>query len=261
MAVSIHAARAGGDSTQTFLIQSGTMFQSTPPARAATPLPQCAGEYRRCFNPRRPRGRRPQCARQANASADVSIHAARAGGDSITRAPGRLGSVSIHAARAGGDKVQSRRAARPVCFNPRRPRGRRRNGHTGLLHQELFQSTPPARAATSSGHDHGADFDVSIHAARAGGDFKLGIEHGARCFNPRRPRGRRLAPERHGRDRVSIHAARAGGDADFTGPSAADEFQSTPPARAATQTTRPLDATATDVFQSTPPARAATDGA
>ena len=79
-----------------------------------------------------------------------------------------------------------------------------------------FQSTPPARAATRR--------LPSLWLA-------------ADCFNPRRPRGRRQR-FRHYRSPlpVSIHAAREGGDnATICGWCGYDEFQSTPPARAATR--------------------------
>src|ERR1039458_7675430 len=146
----------------------------------------------------------------------------------------------------------------------------------------MFQSTPPARAATDSLGDSAVRRGVSIHAAREGGDecmetlYRLGsvsihaareggdaVEvryvpalavsiHAAReggdtpapslrmvhtCFNPRRPRGRRLELlcPLLATSRGSIHAAREGGDLRcFAQQLHFCEFQSTPPARAAT---------------------------
>ena len=51
-----------------------------------------------------------------------------------------------------------------------------------------FQSTPPVKAATLSGAVKVETLNISIHAAREGGDFihmriKMWITH----FNPRRP--------------------------------------------------------------------------
>ena len=105
----------------------GTLeFQSTPPARGATP----SGAHRLCvphhFNPRPPRGGRlylwPLClpawafqstppARGATQLSDdrhhqpfISIHAPREGGDGwITGIAAGLG-ISIHAPREGGDE-------------------------------------------------------------------------------------------------------------------------------------------------------------
>src|ERR1039458_3881583 len=100
-------------------------------------------------------------------------------------------------------------------FNPRRPRGRRRESF-GSFHTLLIVSIHAAR----EGGDvllrpHRGGCRVSIHAAREGGDRKTW----AACpclpsFNPRRPRGRR--PALSGLGEYGC------------------QFQSTPPARAAT---------------------------
>ena len=80
----------------------------------------------------------------------ISIHAAREGGDK--RIFGLYGSptwISIHAAREGGDI----RAA----FH--------------IVNYQVFQSTPPVKAATAaSGRGLAANL-ISIHAAREGGDI------------------------------------------------------------------------------------------
>ena len=260
--VSIHAARAGGDRVDA-REQPCMRFQSTPPARAATrtPLPELSER----FNPRRPRGRRQDTARRS--------------------------------------ELDLKR------FNPRRPRGRRRASHAARASTPgSFQSTPPARAATRMPSCHArTGVVVSIHAARAGGDAMRSVTEIARglsfnprrprgrrrtsvhercalstCFNPRRPRGRRrdVACSDRSHRPVSIHAARAGGDATSM-PKQSDgiEFQSTPPARAATATEQRVgsqqrrfnprrprgrrpgcsaDGSRRSAFQSTPPARAAT---
>ena len=125
-----------------------------------------------------------------------------------------------------------------MCFNPRRPRGRRhaagpywmqlvvvsihaaREGGDGLQNlspasQITFQSTPPARAATETAGPYGGPGTVSIHAAREGGDIH---RHNHTCrldvsIHAAREGGdhhRRYARNRH--RQVSIHAAREGGD-------------------------------------------------
>ena len=125
--------------------------------------------------------------------------------------------ISIHAPREGGD-----------------------NSLYGMMAQDpVFQSTPPARGATTTAASPRAFHRISIHAPREGGDsgrtYKsyLGIRH----FNPRPPRGGRLLrqfikqtdnltfqstpPARgatpdttggHQRPSISIHAPREGGD-------------------------------------------------
>ena len=59
--------------------------------------------------------------------------------------------------------------------------------------QGIFQSTPPVKAATKLRKAKNIEFDISIHAAREGGDRKP-----AKHIHP---------------DGISIHAAREGGDA------------------------------------------------
>ena len=103
--------------------------------------------------------------------------------------------ISIHAPREGGD-----------------------NSLYGMMAQDpVFQSTPPARGATTTAASPRAFHRISIHAPREGGDsgrtYKsyLGIRH----FNPRPPRGGRLLRQ-------------------FIKQTDNLTFQSTPPARGAT---------------------------
>ena len=104
---------------------------------------------------------------------------------------------------------------------------------------QVFQSTPPARAATSA--------------------RMAGLRRSMR-FNPRRPRGRRpcsysLMTSVSSSFQSTPPARAATSDVDDGNCVAA--FQSTPPARAATYGPR-RSATVRYLFQSTPPARAAT---
>ena len=147
----------------------------------------------------------------------------------------------------------------------------------------VFQSTPPARGATSGSCRYprrSQNFNprpprggrlipvlstsvqptISIHAPREGGDWRSSPPPTWWLyFNPRPPRGGRrdvtvtAAPVYA----ISIHAPREGGDHMTTAAATTKRiFQSTPPARGATQRLG-VDAKAR-VFQSTPPARGAT---
>ena len=147
-------------------------FQSTPPARGATVFPACS----------------INCVK-------ISIHAPREGGDGGGRGgthpgpnhfnprPPRGGRpkkahyhvlwryISIHAPREGGDVIQPEPIYGANYFNPRPPRGGRRCILWPLcLPVWVFQSTPPARGATSR---------IPIVSNRIG------------YFNPRPPRGGR----------------------------------------------------------------------
>ena len=125
--------------------------------------------------------------------------------------------VSIHAAHEGGDKniLDVDNIILAVSIHAAHEGGDF-TGYGICFTRVMFQSTPPTRAATASIDSPVGTFD---------------------CFNPRRPRGRRLrlAPLRP----------------------ALKRFQSTPPTRAATlQPSVPVPASMR--FQSTPPTRAAT---
>ena len=150
------------------------------------------------FNPRTPRGVRRFCRCIFKINKPISIHAPREGCD------------------GGGDFS-------PPClcyFNPRTPRGVRQKQLQLLTWWTEFQSTHPARGATSI-YKFGTVFvDISIHAPREGCDPTL-----CDCidtignFNPRTPRGVRLA-------------------ANCSSSISRDTFQSTHPARGATQRLR-----------------------
>ena len=101
--------------------------------------------------------------------------------------------ISIHAPREGGDSSANRCRSCWIHFNPRPPRGGRREnanyiqGNSEIsIHApreggdegtplspsiyERFQSTPPARGATNQFHTCSKGQDISIHAPREGGD-------------------------------------------------------------------------------------------
>ena len=172
----------------------------------------------RCFNPRRPRGRRPAPRPRSRA----------AGGE-----------VSTHAARAGGDPspVAAQGAARR--FNPRRPRGRRLAGSFSLTSLYRFQPTPPARAATPGRSGpvarwRGFQPTPPARAATRRSATKRDSNH---RFNPRRPRGRRQGEDHHPRgeaDRFNPRRPRGRRPPRYPPACPPSPFQPTPPARAAT---------------------------
>ena len=84
-----------------------------------------------------------------------------------------------------------------------------------LLGRNKFQSTRPARGATSSPGTTTKHFSVSIHAPRAGRDLRDQTRQPwQRRFNPRAPRGARRPRSAIfiQSKKVSIHAPRAGRD-------------------------------------------------
>ena len=167
------------------------------------------------FNPRPPRGGRPEGDHRHHQMRRISIHALREEGDPRTSQPtatprsfqstpsarratrrghnGRLvPRISIHALREEGDAVPGYGRTGTPYFNPRPPRGGRPSVSPLISIRGLFQSTPSARRATLLGlRWQDVDF-ISIHALREEGDvFML------------------LSPLRYG---ISIHALREEGD-------------------------------------------------
>ena len=104
-------------------------FQSTPPARGATPssvLGLCFGCY---FNPRPPRGGRQHWCDNGTGHDYFNPRPPRGGRPLSSNPHLSTWFISIHAPREGGDK--SARAILPPSL--------------------IFQSTPPARGATPAG--------------------------------------------------------------------------------------------------------------
>ena len=78
--------------------------------------------------------------------------------------------ISIHAPREGGDAISRNKSTKAAYFNPRPPRGGRRNSSKNIAVVSLFQSTPPARGATKDKRPLRVFIGISIHAPREGGD-------------------------------------------------------------------------------------------
>ena len=217
-------------------------FQSTHPARGATPGWCAALPSYHYFNPRTPRGvRRSYCLYLLDGIIFQSTHPAR--GATVHHPEAVLvGQISIHAPREGCDS--SRFSLTPACFNfnPRTPRGVRPVGLPDIVSSPVrFQSTHPARGATGRPCKGPGRGSISIHAPREGCDVMHGLQHfGAVIF-------------------ISIHAPREGCDLNISINYGTYHilFQSTHPARGAT-TKRNINRRYTILFQSTHPARGAT---
>ena len=97
--ISIHAPREGGDGC-------------------------CAGQNQRQsnFNPRPPRGGRPEKTPEINLISPISIHAPREGGDPFLLTGANFyNNISIHAPREGGDTHTVRIPAK-LCISIHAPR-------------------------------------------------------------------------------------------------------------------------------------------
>ena len=172
-------------------------------------------------------------------------------------------------------------ATRALYFNPRLPRERRLKQHPLFTAAFRFQSTPPAREATSRQHwlFEFVEFQSTPPAREATYDIDLIVNMDNISIHASRERGDTAVRFVRGCLRISIHASRERGDSSGSGirtthghfnPRLPRErrhptrtinpapviFQSTPPAREATFSYHILSFSL--IFQSTPPAREAT---
>ena len=123
--ISIHAPREGGDTNYKGKAKAENEFQSTPPARGATPR-----DFRRHKDPQ------------------ISIHAPREGGDNRDTKDINDRFISIHAPREGGDTAETAKAGTTeISIHAPREGGDNKNKFI-RINKFLFQSTPPARGAT-----------------------------------------------------------------------------------------------------------------
>ena len=236
------------------------VFQSTLPARGATDadvLFLCNVEFQSTLPARgATRVTKAECL-----DLPISIHAPRTGSDGIGDIIHARRKISIHAPRTGSDRPCGQMRGRRVRdFNPRSPHGERRatdayrsafwtfqstlpaRGATSFggvqWSSTRFQSTLPARGATPSSAFSMPQSGISIHAPRTGSDrTRCSSPTTRRYFNPRSPHGERLGvtTTQEMLESISIHAPRTGSDrAAGTKRGTSRQFQSTLPARGAT---------------------------
>ena len=145
--ISIHAAHAGCDHTQTIpqcsrlhfnprspcglrlalslQLSLVFLFQSTQPMRAATRAPFVAGPVACKFQSTQPMRAATSTGLKKCQTHLISIHAAHAGCDCMTFSWHLLFPISIHAAHAGCDLTALSSAMGQTDFNPRSPCGLR----------------------------------------------------------------------------------------------------------------------------------------
>ncbi len=213
-------------------------FNPRAPCGARPVIESCVFVCRTRFNPRAPCGARPRwCAVLDKRSWFQSTRPVRGATVLPPQAPLQY-AVSIHAPRAGRDTVLQAEADVMQSFNPRAPCGARQFTKCYLLHYDCrFNPRAPCGARRDSRGKLVKIHRVSIHAPRAGRDMREKLEIKVKtCFNPRAPCGARQRrnsknnctakfqstrpvrgatklcwQSRQGRH-VSIHAPRAGRD-------------------------------------------------
>ena len=176
----------------TKLERTSEKFQSTLPARGATPLFFQHLHRHRDFNPRSPHGERPNYVLTlVEACAFQSTLPAR-GATLAADVEGFANLISIHAPRTGSDVFADAHGRITAHFNPRSPHGERLSLRTLKDSPTLFQSTLPARGATYLLTRMVVSPLISIHAPRTGSDTACWATAPSRSnFNPRSPHGER----------------------------------------------------------------------
>ena len=214
--ISIHASRGGSDGGW-FLSASPAYRISIHASRGGSDMePYTVVYIFKHFNPRFPRGKRPDTIRKADGR--LQFQSTLPAGEATE---GQVfeefrNDISIHASRGGSDRKSRNQTIYLFYFNPRFPRGKR-----------------PSRSGLPA-----SPSKISIHASRGGSDwllqgstplslsFQSTLPAGeatlrqAPCggrghdFNPRFPRGKRQPRVNclHIVIQISIHASRGGSD-------------------------------------------------
>ena len=213
--ISIHAPREGSDVPLECGKDYTLDFNPRSP-RGERPDPPVVADPVVYFNPRSPRGERQESlltifdvpefqstlpARGATIPAAVSAATYRfqstlpARGATCPLSAARIiRSISIHAPREGSDVVLDVLIPPAADFNPRSPRGERQSPLLCSTHTIEFQSTLPARGATSSFTGSRRSFRYfNPRSPRGERLTRFKWERSASNFNPRSPRGERLS--------------------------------------------------------------------
>ena len=147
-------------------------FQSTRPARGATGYPTTTWLlYYRLFQSTRPARGATKPVFSLFEMRTISIHAPREGRDLRTEPPYLVSLISIHAPREGRDTRQGAQSGKAISISIHAPReGRDEPYRLARMANKVFQSTRPARGATSYCFRRDLCRSISIHAPREGRD-------------------------------------------------------------------------------------------
>ena len=139
----------GATKMTTGLRASTFEFQPTLPARGATVSRDVSGRPGANFNPRSPHGERLGLQLAASQAAQFQPTLPARGATRLIVSSRLARRISTHAPRTGSDEGCSSSAGTSRHFNPRSPHGERR--HAARLYDGAvrFQSTLPARGATT----------------------------------------------------------------------------------------------------------------
>ena len=240
LVISIHAPRTGSD-VFTAHTREGYIISIHAPRTGSDGAVVGAIVCSVYFNPRSPHGERPGRFVAAIYEFVISIHAPRTGSDNQARAHARKGKISIHAPRTGSDPGNASRASR----------------------QKEFQSTLPARGATTTScttYRRTLHFNPrSPHGERLMTSHPSSVASGFQSTLPARGATISGTPYKQTSD-ISIHAPRTGSDP-FSVPTCWNGTHFNPRSPHGERRWKTNDCFAVGKFQSTLPARGATRSA
>ena len=118
--ISIHAAREGGDTSSHITCPRYSVFQSTPPVKAATYSNQIAN-LQGIFQSTPPVKAATHSATALFGAMGFQSTPPVKAATCLTALADHLGGISIHAAREGGDSMTNSYFLKLHDFNPRRP--------------------------------------------------------------------------------------------------------------------------------------------
>ena len=147
--------------------------------------------------------------------------------------------ISIHAPREGGDVWDDKRCPPVHKFQSTPPaRGATYSYHHNITEKNHFNPRPPRGGRPMVRPSLPTGRIISIHAPREGGDYRCELLANGKHISIHAPRegGDGAVKATIPAGGISIHAPREGGRHRVSGNAApVDRFQSTPPARGATQ--------------------------
>ena len=150
------------------------------------------------FNPRAPRGARPEYWSGRIRPERISIHAPREGRDALTEEDERKVEISPHRLSTppppgGGRRAPVRGIAFSTYFNPRAPRGARRSKLAFVLFVLRISIHAPREGRDRVGRSSCSIFRIfqSTRPARGATFNSTAFLAWAKHFNPRAPRGAR----------------------------------------------------------------------
>ena len=185
-----HSPR-GERPSSVFCLRPALLFQSTLPARGATARRRHGGPEKQ-----------------------ISIHTPREGSDALGR---KYNSVIRHFnphSPRGERPAEDKRVEAGFDFNPHSPRGERPPQCWDIILLQRFQSTLPARGATSQAGSGELPEGISIHTPREGSDPDEKTDRNLKYISIHTPReGSDFCSSAYPRPSpISIHTPREGSD-------------------------------------------------